>query len=107
MQVFLTLWYFLCYFQQSPNTADPNSALPEEETGRIAYISAALPPWQVAGQNLSCVGLLSNQYAVLDAEWAGDKGSRFPAPGNVEWGTRTTTQKPVVAPLTPDHFGPS
>ena len=50
VQVFLTLWYLLCYFQQNPNTADPISALPEEETGRISHISAALSPWQVAGR---------------------------------------------------------
>lgn len=50
VQEFLTLWYLLCYFQQNSNTADPISALPGEETGRISHISAALSPWQVAGR---------------------------------------------------------
>lgn len=57
VQVFLTPWDFLCYFQQSPNTADPISALPEAETCRISDTSW---PFSLAGcwQNPPFVGPL-------------------------------------------------
>ena len=82
VQVFLTLWYLLCYFQQNPNTADPISALPGEETSRISHISAALSPWQVAGRTHPSWDPWAT--TVLGAEQAPRKAGWFPTSGGVE-----------------------
>ena len=97
MQVFLPPWYFLCYFQQSPNTADPISGLPEEETCRISDTSC---PFSLAGrwQNPPFVGPLGDQQVMLGAEQAFNKVGWSLAPGECGMMAKNCTQKPTGAP---------
>ena len=66
-------------------------------------------PFSLAGcrQNPSFMGPLGNQYTMLGAEQAPRKAGWFPASGDVEWWTRTATQKPTVAPCPLTSYPPS